>query len=393
LTALIARKYLSTPIPIQVTINQLFRLFVISIAFFSSVLSGFSGRSQPVSFTKTPALGINMAFFDFDGAHKLSSFGRSMKPGLSLHFQNNLSSRFDYSIMLAGSFLEFPGNKNVNVSADKKQLLLENDLTLRARLLRSPALFNPYAQAGAGWSQYNNRYGLYVPVGLGVQVNVSQELFLLVNSQYRFAVTASQKPHFFHSIGIAGAISRKKITRAIPAPIPVPVVKQDFTADTDGDGITDNLDSCPQTAGVIRYHGCPAPVDSSDRLKAGGSRSSLEALKTIVDRAARQIFFETGSSRLLPRSFSSLDTVAHILKEDQALQIAIEGHTDDIGTAQDNQLLSENRAKAVLEYLIKAGVEASRLQAAGYGQQRPIASNTIPEGRAINRRVVLQIHY
>lgn len=332
-----------------------------------------------------------MSFIDFEGANKLSSFGRSMKPGLALHFQNNLSRRFDYSIMLAGSFLEFPDKKNGGSASDKKQLLLENDFTLRARLLKSPALFNPYAVTGAGWSQYDNRYGIYIPVGVGVQVNVTPDLFLLVNSQYRVAVTTEQPNHFFHSIGIAGAITRKKINRSTSVSIPAQVVRQALPADTDGDGITDNLDSCPQIAGIVRYHGCPAP--DSNKVNMNSSARSLEALKTIVDKAARQIFFETGSYRLLSRSFSSLDTVAHVLKEDQALQLSIEGHTDNVGNAADNQLLSENRAKTVMDYLISAGIEASRLQAAGYGQQQPIATNATPEGRAINRRVVLQIHY
>jgi OOP family OmpA-OmpF porin len=373
------------------TINQFsLRPVFANLVICAFLLPGLTTRCQPVSFTKVPALGINMSFIDFEGANKLSSFGRSMKPGLALHFQNNLSRRFDYSIMLAGSFLEFPDTKNRG-SGDKKQLLLENDFTLRARLLKSPALFIPYAVTGAGWSQYNNRYGIYIPVGVGVQVNVTADLFLLVNSQYRAAVTAGQPGHFFHSIGIAGAITRKKVARTTPVSLPAPVVRQVIPPDTDGDGITDNLDSCPQMAGVVRYHGCPAP--DSNKVNTNSGSRSLEALKTIVDRAARQIFFETGSYRLLSRSFSSLDTVAQVLKEDQALQLAIEGHTDNVGKAADNQTLSENRAKTVMDYLISAGIEANRLQSAGYGQQQPIATNATPEGRAINRRVVLRIHY
>jgi OmpA-OmpF porin, OOP family len=332
-----------------------------------------------------------MAFIDFEGAHKLSSFGRSLKPGLALHFQNNLSRRFDYSITLAGSFLEFPDNKNGSNFGDKKQLLLENDFALRVRVLKSPALFNPYVLTGAGWSQYDNRYGIYVPVGVGIQVNMTQDLFLLVNSQYRVAVTAEQPHHFFHSIGIAGAINRRKIAKTTKMPLPAPVARQVIPADTDGDGITDDLDSCPQVAGMVRYHGCPAP--DSNKVNTNSGYRSLEALKTIVDRAARQIFFETGSYKLLPVSFSSLDTVAHILREDQALQLSIEGHTDNVGQPADNQLLSENRSKTVMDYLIKAGIEASRLQAAGYGQQQPIATNATAEGRATNRRVMLLIHY
>lgn len=222
-------------------------------------------------------------------------------------------------------------------------------------------------------------------------MNLTPDLFLLVNSQYRVAVTSSQQQHFFHSIEIAGAINRKKIARVTPAAVTVPVVKRFIPGDKDGDGITDNLDSCPQIPGVARYHGCPAP--DTNRVAGNSGHLSLEALKTIVDRAARQIFFETGSYRLLSRSFSSLDTVARILKEDQVLQLSIEGHTDNVGAPPDNQLLSENRAKTVMAYLINAGVEAGRLQSTGYGQTQPIATNYTPEGRAINRRVVLQIHY
>lgn len=373
------------------TINHFsLKPFFLSLLFCSLLLPGLTTRCQQVGFTKTPSLGINMAFIDFDGAHKLSSFGRSMKPGIALHFQNNLSKRFDYCVTLAGSFLEIPDEKNGGNTGDKKQLFLENDFTLRARLLRSPALFNPYVVTGAGWSQYDHRYGIYIPVGVGVQVNVTPDIFLLVNSQYRMAVTSELPRHFFHSIGIAGAISRKKISKPTTARLMAPVAKQISAADTDGDGITDNVDSCPQIAGMARYHGCPAPKEPTIN---DHSNRSFEALKTIVERAARQIFFETGSYHLLSRSFPPLDTVAHILKEDQALQISIEGHTDNVGKKDENQLLSENRAKAVMDYLISAGVDASRLQAVGYGQQQPITTNATAEGRAMNRRVMLQIHY
>lgn len=355
------------------------------------MLGDLSALCQQASFTKTPALGINMTFTDFDGAHKLSSLGRFLKPGLALHFQNNLSRRFDYSITLAGSFLEFNDSKNGNITDEKKQLFLENDFSIRARLLKSTALFNPYAVTGAGWSQYDHRYGIYIPVGAGVQVNVTPDIFLLVNSQYRVAVTSEPPRHFFHSIGIAGVISRKKISKTIPVPLPAPVAKQVIPADTDGDGITDNLDSCPKITGMARYHGCPAPNENT--VNTNSDNRSFEALKTIVGHAASQIFFKTGSYRLLPRSFSSLDTVAHILKENQALLLSIEGHTDNVDKPAINQLLSENRAKTVMDYLIRAGVEGSRLKSAGYGQLQPIATNTTPEGRAANRRVVLQIHY
>jgi OOP family OmpA-OmpF porin len=394
-----------------------------------------NANSQPLSYTKTPALGVHLAFIDFKGADKLSSFGQSMEPGLAVHFQNTLSRRFDYSITLAGSFLQFPDKNDGNSTSDKKQLLLENDFTLRYRFLKSPALFNPYVQAGAGWSQYDNQYGIYVPVGLGMQVNITPDVFFLVNTQYRIPVTSLQHQHFVHSVGIAGTISRKKIARVEPVPLPPPVVKQVAPRDTDGDGILDNLDSCPQVAGVIRYHGCPIPdrdkdgindeedqcpdvmgiaaykgcpmpdkdqdgiADAQDKCPdmagsaVNGGCPEIATLVTMINWAAQHIFFETGSYRLLPHSFPALDSVANLLQKYPALQLTIEGHTDNVGGESYNKTLSEKRADAVLQYVVKAGIGSSRLQTAGYGQQQPVSDNATSKGRAANRRVVFRLHY
>lgn len=380
-------------------------------------------------------MGVNLAFIDFKGADNSADFGRFLKPGLALHFQNSFSKRIDYSITLAGAFLEFPDGKGGSLGNGKKQLLLENDFSVRARLLKSPALFNPYVQAGLGWSQYHNQYGLYSPVGLGLQVNVTPDIFLLANTQYRIPVTSLQHQHFFHSIGIAGAISRKKIVHVQPAPLPPPVISKAVPTDIDGDGILDNLDSCPQIAGVIRYHGCPVPdrdgdgiFDEEDRCPdvkgvaafkgcpipdkdmdgvadaqdkcpdmagsaVNGGCPEIETLKTMVNWAAQQIFFETASYRLLPRSFPPLDSVVNLLQKYPVLQLTIEGHTDNTGTVLYNQSLSENRAGSVMQYLVKAGIPADRLQATGHGQQQPIAPNSTREGQAANRRVVLVLHF
>lgn len=395
------------------------------------IMGGSIANGQPVNYTKTPAVGVHLAYLDFRGAGK--SFGRDMKPGVALHFQNSFSKRFDYNITLAGAFLEFPETKDGSQPTGKKELLIENDFAVRARLLPKPALFNPYVLAGAGWSQYSGRYGVYTPVGLGVQVNITPDLFLLANTQYRIPVTSSQHQHFFHSIGIAGTITRKKIVKAEPASLPVPVVKPAAPTDVDGDGIFDQVDSCPQVAGVIRYHGCPIPdrdgdgindeedqcpdvkgvvpykgcpipdkdqdgiADAQDKCPdLPGSAVNegcpeIATLKSWLNWAAQHIYFETGSHHLLSRSFPVLDSVALQLKNYPMIQMVIEGHTDNVGGMKYNQTLSEKRAGAVMEYLVKAGVAINRLQAIGYGLQQPVASNATPSGRAANRRVVLRI--
>jgi len=113
----------------------------------------------------------------------------------------------------------------------------------------------------------------------------------------------------------------------------------------------------------------------------------------MINWAAQNIFFETGSYRLLPASFPALDSVVNLLQKYPVLQLSIEGHTDNVGGVQYNQALSEKRAEAVRLQLVKAGIEPNRLQAAGYGQQQPVADNTTPAGRAANRRVVFRLRY
>lgn len=99
------------------------------------------------------------------------------------------------------------------------------------------------------------------------------------------------------------------------------------------------------------------------------------------------IFFETGKTELLPKSFESLNSVAKFIIDRSIKKIEISGHTDNVGNPTYNQKLSEGRAKAVVDYLVSQGVNPDVLQYKGYGQTRPIDTNKTPEGRAKNRRV------
>jgi len=102
---------------------------------------------------------------------------------------------------------------------------------------------------------------------------------------------------------------------------------------------------------------------------------------------ALYINFETGKADIKPESQKIIDQIVQMLKENPTLNISIEGHTDNVGTPQSNQILSENRAKAVMNAIIEKGIDKSRLSAKGWGQTKPIADNNTEEGRAKNRRV------
>jgi outer membrane protein OmpA-like peptidoglycan-associated protein len=82
-----------------------------------------------------------------------------------------------------------------------------------------------------------------------------------------------------------------------------------------------------------------------------------------------------------------LQKVADLLSKDPALKVEVQGHTDNVGGDAYNQTLSEARARAVMDWLVKHGVAAGRLTAKGYGKTRPVADNGSDEGRAKNRRV------
>ncbi len=177
--------------------------------------------------------------------------------------------------------------------------------------------------------------------------------------------------------------------------------------DTDKDGINDEEDKCPTVAGVARYQGCPVPDTDKDGIndeedkcptvpgvrENNGCPAIKEEVVKKVTTSAKNVFFVTGSAKLQTKSFKALDQVVAILNEDTALKLDIEGHTDNTGTDKINVPLSQNRAKAVHDYLISKGIDASRLSSEGYGSSKPVADNKTAAGRTLNRRVEMKLKY
>jgi outer membrane protein OmpA-like peptidoglycan-associated protein len=93
----------------------------------------------------------------------------------------------------------------------------------------------------------------------------------------------------------------------------------------------------------------------------------------------------------LPQSEPELQNLVSFLKNNSELKIEIQGHTDSSGNAETNQILSQRRAKSVVDYLVKNGITVNRLKFGGYGDKVPIASNETVEGRMLNRRTTIKI--
>lgn len=150
--------------------------------------------------------------------------------------------------------------------------------------------------------------------------------------------------------------------------------------DSDGDGVPDYLDKCPTTprGDKVDKDGCSPKVVESTAQKAvaAGTRLSLK------------VQFDTGKSLIKKQYYDELKTVGDALNEQKNLKGIIEGHTDSVGSAKLNQQLSQRRANAVREYIVKNfKVDRQRLVAKGYGASRPIADNATAEGREQNRRI------
>lgn len=145
--------------------------------------------------------------------------------------------------------------------------------------------------------------------------------------------------------------------------------------DSDGDGVPDDLDRCPGSlSGVaVDTTGCPRDTGTA---AAGGERQFDDVL------------FEFDRSDITPTAASILDNAAEVVNSGayRSLRVNIAGHTDWVGSEGYNQALSERRANAVRSYLVRKGVDASRIHTFAYGETTPKADNQSAEGRALNRR-------
>lgn len=149
-------------------------------------------------------------------------------------------------------------------------------------------------------------------------------------------------------------------------------------ADTDSDGIADKDDECPKIPGVPENKGCPML-----------EKKEIETVKF----AFENLEFETGKDVIRTRSYPSLNALADLLKKKANYGLRIEGHTDNVGSDEKNLILSQKRATAVRNYLVKRGVDGLKLEAFGYGESMPVADNDTPEGRQKNRRVEMKITF
>jgi OOP family OmpA-OmpF porin len=178
----------------------------------------------------------------------------------------------------------------------------------------------------------------------------------------------------FRTIGCPGR-------QLLDTPCPVP--------DSDGDGVYDYMDKCPDTPRGVKVDkdGCPLPVAAApEPAPAPAPAAAAAPPRTLELRGAN---FDFDRSVIRPADVEILDKSAATLKEWGDVKVEVAGHTDSVGTDEYNQDLSLRRAESVRNFLISKGIAADRLSIMGYGESRPVAENATKEGRFMNRRVEL----
>ena len=219
---------------------------------------------------------------------------------------------------------------------------------------------------------FDQEASMSLGLGLGVEYSFQNSWAARLSAQ-----SYTRDAHFLavsvtKRFGAAKPVPVKRpVVKPEPVPEPEPVVEPVIImADSDDDGIVDDIDDCPGTPqGMsVNHRGC-----------------------SVLDARLEGVYFASGSAELTRGSEQILNQLTDTLLEHPRTRVEIGAYTDSMGAAANNLRLSERRATAVMQYLIDMGINPARLEARGYGENDPIASNDTPQGRAQNRRVEIRI--
>lgn len=232
---------------------------------------------------KGNAIGFSANLVDFSG--KLPEVGK-LDPGFSVMYWQGITNKIDYSIRYNGLFSDY-SKRNATTGG----YINEFEAALHARPINDNHLLAPFATAGIGVGAYGGGYwATYVPVGIGLQLNMADEGYIFLQGNYRISLNyPNLDNNTMFSLGFTQTIhpARQKKVAELPQPPVVVVTDRDNDGvpdsvdacpdvaglpkfngcpDTDGDGIPDKDDKCPTVAGVAKYQGCPIPDTDGDGI-------------------------------------------------------------------------------------------------------------------------------
>jgi len=333
------------------------------------------------------------------------------------------NSAFETDLSYAGSL-----NAQVNmfnIDMFKKENVLQLYVSAGAGL----AGYKPKVAAGSGtlvdYANDKTISELIIPVGLGAKFKVSEKVnfdlgwsvyfvdgdnldgtyrnnnsdkFNYAHAGLEFALGAGKQLAYHNPVAATydEAVQAKALAGSLKSDLDNQKAENaklrsemnDLLKDTDGDGVADKLDKCPDTpAGtVVDGSGCPLKTP-----KPIEKVIITEEDRRVVADAIKNLEFDLGKSTIRSKSFSTLNRVANLLVS-KNFSLKLAGHTDNTGSAELNMRLSKDRAESIKSYLVSQGVNPSRVEATGYGKNQPIATNKTAAGRQKNRRVEFTLY-
>lgn len=267
----------------------------------------------------------------------------------------------------------------------------------------------PFVGMGAGLLDHDgqvprvNSDDWMLNLGIGIRKTINERMDLISEIKYRldtddYTGTASSYDDYMFSLGLSIALG------AATNPAPAEMIEPAPQLDSDGDGVSDQKDRCPNTrAGAeVDQYGCEITDGDDDNDGVANSKDKCPNTKAgaVVDKYGCEVqvvielqgvHFDFDKSTLRPESTKILDAAVRTMGEHGSLLVEVAGHTDSVGTESYNQDLSQSRAKVVYNYLVNKGVDPERMTWKGYGENSPIATNETDDGRQRNRRTELQI--
>jgi OOP family OmpA-OmpF porin len=298
-------------------------------------------------------------------------------------------------------------------------------------------MIRPYIGGGIGWSRGDveheliddtaNNFGWQALAGINLEIIPSLSVdfgYRYFSSEYGIEnIDATTRDHII-SVGFNYHFGGKAPEPPPPSPPPPVKVKkcpdtpscctvdeEGCPTDSDKDGVCDGCDKCPDTPSccVVDENGCPKDSDKDGVCdgcdKCPDTPAGVKVDKNgcpipeIVEkgRTTLEVLFDFDKSTIKGNYSKDIDALADVMKKYEDLNVTIEGHTDNLnrsGKPNYNKKLSQRRADAVKKYLVeKSGINAKRLTAIGFGEEKPIASNETEEGRQKNRRVEAAVDY
>ena len=425
-----------------------------AFVFFISVILSSVVIAQDTTIKKG-SIGLSVSYLDFKKTNQTEGLSKGV-PAFGLQYFKGISSKLDFMSNLSFASVKYPYYTSLKVPVAKaNQNYIALDINLNYKFATDDKVLVPFITAGIGvGADHFSYYTAYAPVGAGLQIKAKHGSFINIMSTYRAEASSLTKMHNSHSISYTLPLKGrdKKAIELPPAPIkvdgdddgvsdaddacpnqkgiakyrgcPIPDYDNDGindeqdqcpsaegTAkykgcpipDTDKDGINDEQDKCPTTKGLGRYEGCPIPDTDKDGVNDEEDKCPTIAgiamnkgcadLQPTVDAASSKLKFATGSIKLSKKQTAPLNTLIQLMADNTTIQLEINGHTDNVGSLKINEKLSLSRAKVVMEYLVKKGIDSKRLSIKGYAFAKPIEDNKTSKGRALNRRVEIVVKY